>query len=225
MALAAHALTTIETLEAVLHIESTSSTYAQQIARLELLTNSVSDAMRQLAGRDFHRVVDRTEDVRHPGGPYLFLRHAPIVDVTSVSEISIDELTLLAFVSTDYKIEAELGALSAGDWASTAPLDGIARRPRSGFELPLYRVVYSSGWITPWQADDDYEPDGPLGTRDLPWDLEEACVRAVEANWYRSGAYLDSASRGDQTASFRNRFIGLLPEDVADLCRSYQRSL
>jgi len=44
---------------------------------------------------------------------------------------------------------------------------------KTASQRPIYLVTYTGGWITPKQDDDG------VGTRDLPWDVEQAVLDQV----------------------------------------------
>jgi hypothetical protein len=127
---------------------------------------------------------------------------APVTAVASVVLLDESGSVLDSYASTDYAIDLEHGEL----WRSGGWVDG---------GMPIYRVTYTAGYITPSQA----------GTRDLPWDLEEACLRGVAMLWHASGQPLvSSSSRGDQSISLRET-TGLLPPECVDVAMAYRRVL
>lgn len=124
-----------------------------QDAVLARYINAASDAIRAFCGRDFARA--RLTDVRQgSGGPAVLLRAYPIVEVHDVDANGKPV--------TDYRLDRDTGVLwRAAGW------------PRS--ETPNVEVEYTGGYVTPAQADEHTE-------RDLPYDIEEACL-ATAATW------------------------------------------
>lgn len=150
--LSAHALTTIETLKAELGIPAEDTSRDQQLARY---INAASDAIRAYCGRDFAR-AQRTEYLTGSGRSALLLSLFPLVEVHRVA-IGEQEIT-------DYQSDAELGILRrAAGWPCA--------------DLPNILVEYTGGYVTPEQARQDPELE-----RNLPHDLEEACI-VTAATW------------------------------------------
>jgi hypothetical protein len=61
----------------------------------------------------------------------------------------------------------------------------IAGSPLAGSERKILRVVYDAGYVTPAQVDTGN--GGFAGQRDLPFDLEHACVQTVASMSARYG--------------------------------------
>ena len=153
--LSEHALTTIDVVREQLGLDPEDTSQDALLARM---INGASDAIRTYCDRDFAR--DRRRDrFEGPGGPVLLLPLYPVVSVESVS------VNGEVVSSDDYDVDAETGRLirRAGMW----PL-------ASGLAV---EVVYEGGYITPEQARNG------LGERNLPYDLEEACIATV-MSWY-----------------------------------------
>lgn len=153
--LSGHALTTIDAVRAQLGLgpEDTS-----QDAVLARMINSASDVIRTYCDRDFAR-AQRTDRLEGPGGPVLLLPLYPVLQVESVTAdgtpVPVEE----------YDVDAQAGRLirRRGSWPGGPGL--------------TVEVVYEAGYITPEQARKG------VGERDLPYDLEEACIATV-MSWY-----------------------------------------
>ena len=146
--LSAHALTTVEMLKAELSIPDDDTSRDAELARA---INAASDAVRRYCGRDFAR-TKVTEHLIGRGSPALLVSLSPIVSVEAVAiqgqEVDVSELA----------IDDGAGILVRlhGTW------------PES--DRPNVLVSYTGGWVTPAQAKDEGLE------RDLPHDIEEACL-------------------------------------------------
>lgn len=147
-----HALTTIEALKGELQIPAEDTSQDAVLARY---INAASDAIRAFCSRDFAK-DRRTETKQGFGGPSLLLKAYPVLEVHSVE--------VKGKPVTDYSLDEATGVL----WRD-------AGWPRS--ETPNVTVDYTAGYVTPAQADDDETLE-----RDLPHDLEEACI-GTAATW------------------------------------------
>lgn len=134
-----------------------------------------SDALERWAGRPFER-VRATDGLAAYGGRFLALPRTPVRAVYGVSLIVLGGADQ-SLPATSYQLlDAGLGTLVRFDgvWDWTAARDGgLNHQPRSGTELPLWRVDYEGGWILP----------GAAG-RDLPESVERACIETVKAAWF-----------------------------------------
>lgn len=167
MALAANALTLLETAKTELGLSGTASD-----AVVERLINGASEAIERYCRRSFARATVTSERVKGYAGPRLLLERTPIVSVTS---IIINGSTIDA---AGYYIEkAEAGVLyrpAGWEWTAQTQVGSIIQEPSPGTEEGLYLVTYVGGYQTPAQG----------GTRTLPYDLEQACLECV-TNFYR----------------------------------------
>jgi hypothetical protein len=177
--LGATALTTLQTVLDELSLTSDGGGVRDQ--RVERFINVASEWIRDYCGRELHRggVV---EGVKAYGRPTIRLSRTPIVSITS---IVVDGTEL-----DDYSIEdAVRGRVyrSAG-WPWTAAARGGITTPQvPGWETGSRIVaVYVGGWVTPKQAADTAGDPDPL-ERDLPWQVEDACVRLVASRWRGRG--------------------------------------
>lgn len=162
--LSPHALTTIETLKAELSIPANEMPDDSVLARA---INAASDAIRQYCGRDFAR-TKTTEHQIGRGTPSLLLLLSPIVSVEMVSiqdeEIDPEELII--------DKNAGVLTLKRGVWPEC---------DRSNIT-----VAYTGGWLTPAQAMDS------VLERDLPHDIEEACLIIAANRLQARGQPLDA---------------------------------
>lgn len=146
--LSAHALTTIEALKSELLIPTEDSSQDAVLARA---INAASDAARRYCGRDFAR-TKTTEHLAGRGAPSLLVSLSPIVSVEAVA-IDGQEIDLADLV-IDYA--AGIIVRLHGIWPEC--------------DRPNVSVTYTGGWVTPAQA------EGEDLVRDLPHDIEEACL-------------------------------------------------
>lgn len=193
---------------------------------LERLIAVASDAIRQYIGRSLHRAT-LTETFPARCGVLLPLERRPVVSVTSVSYNSV------AYVAdgTDYEIhDAAAGLLyrRAGWPFSGNFLPGLLQEDRNpGTEQKLLSVVYVGGWITPAQNG----TGSPALVRDLPYDLEQACIETVVDLYRRKGRAGDIATEsiGVASVSYRNPNVitglgsgGIIPDTVLPILNSYR---
>lgn len=145
--LSVHALTTIEALKAELSIPEDDKSQDALLARA---VNAASDAIRRYCGRDFAR-AEMTEHLTGRGSPALLVSLSPVVSVDAIA-IHGQEIDV-----NDIAIDRDSGiiVLRRGVW------------PES--DRPNVSVTYVGGWVTPVQSSDERE-------RDLPHDIEEACL-------------------------------------------------
>ena len=150
--LSAHALTTVEMLKAELSIPADDTSRDAELARA---INAASDAARRYCGRDFAR-TKTTEHLAGRGAPSLLVSLSPIVSVEAVA-IDGQEIDLADLV-IDYA--AGIIVRLHGIWPEC--------------DRPNVSVTYTGGWVTPAQAEAQAEGEGLV--RDLPHDIEEACL-------------------------------------------------
>jgi len=153
--LSEHALTTIEAVRQQLGLDPSDTS---QDAVLVRLINSASDAIRSYCDRDFAR-ARRADRLEGSGRPVLLLPLYPVIRVESVTADGIP------VSPEEYDVDAPAGRLirRSGSWPGGPGL--------------TVEVVYEAGYITPEQARKG------VGERDLPYDLEEACIATV-MSWY-----------------------------------------
>ena len=153
--LSEHALTTIEAVRQQLGLDPSDTSQDAVLARM---INSASDAIRTYCDRDFAR-AQRADRLEGPGRPVLLLPLYPVIRVESVTADGIPVLP------EEYDVDVQAGRLvrRGGSWPGGPGL--------------TVEVVYEAGYITPEQARNG------LGERDLPYDLEEACIATV-MSWF-----------------------------------------
>lgn len=153
--LSEHALTTIDTVRAQLGLGPEDMS---QDAILVRMINGASDAIRTYCDRDFAR-AQRIDRLEGPGGRVLLL---PLYPVLQVERVTADGTPVPV---EEYDVDAQAGRLirRCGSWPGGPGL--------------TVEVVYEAGYITPEQARKG------MGERDLPYDLEEACIATV-MSWY-----------------------------------------
>lgn len=194
--LSAHALTTIEALKAELSIPVEDKSKDAVLARA---VNAASDAIRQYCGRDFAR-AELTEHLTGRGSPMLLLSLSPIVSLEAVAihgqEVDVDDIA----------IDHGAGILVRryGVW------------PES--DRPNVSVTYVGGWVTPAQASDELE-------RDLPHDIEEACLIIAATRVQSMGQPVDAQAL--QVEQIRVQFGDggrqSIPQQAAMLLEPYVR--
>jgi hypothetical protein len=139
-------------------------------ANLTRIVAAVQEDFRRATGRTFER-VERTEYVQGfgPRIDYVFLREAPIAEVTEVrldssgvlgAETAVDDLTAFVFDSTadDFRLTYIAGYFAEG------------RR--------VARVTYTAGYYSHDDPDAENVPK-------LPQDLRDGLIEEVVARWRR----------------------------------------
>lgn len=231
MTLSARALTTLATLKTELGISGSDSD-----TRLERMIEATSEAMsREAGGRIFQREAGAIHKIAGYGYPRLILPSAPVVSIASIVLIDSDGTVIYTYASTDYAIEDANNGFVRNDglWASTAPEGpGIDKRQLPGEERFGYKVTYTAGWITPWQADASY-PGGSVGTRNLPYELEEACIQSAGV-WFRTSQRdptIQSQTTERQTtvygafSSQAEKRAGVLTLEAQAIAKRYRREV
>lgn len=174
MALTVKALTTLQALKDELGI-----TDSGEDSKLEALINRYSDRIASYCNRGFHYESARSEDFAGYGSVFVVVEKPPIKSITSITYNG-DTID-----ADNYEIHrASSGEIyTAAGWIWTVGYDQeINSIPIPGSERKRYTIVYACGWVTPQQALDD-----ATLTRDLPYDLEEACLIACTSKYRNMG--------------------------------------
>lgn len=218
MALAAHALTTLETVKDELGISGSADD-----ARLARYINTASRAIVNFCGREFHHVAGGTENLSGMGTARLMVSRTPLLDVTKI------ELDGTELDASEYEVE-DAGAgfirsTGSGFVACRAEVPDLSGDLLVGTEAANYTVTYDGGYVTPEQATEELP-------RTLPEDIEEACIQTVTAMYRKRGQDRDiqSESLGDYSVTYAgaNTAIGrgtggIIPDAAVTLLRKYRR--
>lgn len=212
--LAASSLTTLDAVKADLAIGTLDTS---NDAVLERIINAASEAAAKYCGRKLHYEAVTSERVKGFATTRLMLRRTPVAAVTS---IVIDGETVDA--TTYYVEDADVGFVyRASGWDWTAPYrSGLAAPDKSaGDEEGLFLVTYTGGWVTPVQNG----TGSPALVRSLPYDIEEAIIMAVAAEWRRRGKRqgLDTETEDQAQAVWGGN---LLPSASIAVLKRYRRS-
>lgn len=229
MALSTESLTTYQTARDFIGLGHDDANAAQ--SHIERIINAVSEAMSKEACRPFARATVTAERHGSNSTPRLVLKRTPIVSVSAVTYIGPDGSTVYETVpSSVYYIEDSLaGFLTKSSlWTPTSFLpSGVGDANMLLPDSPERRiaVTYIGGWITPEQARQDALLVPPVGlVRNLPYDLEEACLASVASVWRRSGQDRNVASENSQTVGKTWRdSSNLLTSETLRTCARYAR--
>lgn len=247
MALAENALSTYATVRTTLGlaVPSDAGLAADQLARIEFIINAASAEIEAYCRRPFAFKAGDVEEVPSKGTNRLFVRRTPVRAILAVSlltydrKVSIDlDPSTFSSVGADARagviarnVQAYGANTSLGGWANSADVaNDVAGSQIAGSERRAYRVVYDGGWITPAQA--DTTNGGIGGTRDLPYDIEHACVQAcvsLHARWgsdpnVSSATLHQSSMSWDRSSGGGGEGPSLLPETVKGTLRRYRRA-
>lgn len=169
MALSNFALTTVATLESELNIAAASAT-----TLCELYIHVASRAIATYLGRTLDKGTAVAEYYAGSGTEFLTLRRPPLVSITS---IAYDGTTLDSDTYAIHDADAGILYRSAG-WIKALPSTGdVSGTVAHDLGERRYLVTYAGGWITPAMA----------GTRDLPHDLEMACIMTASSLYRNRG--------------------------------------
>lgn len=180
-----------------------------------LLTDYIrqaSDMIARFCSRTFaeERVV---ETVGATGLPEILLTRTPVKTVNSVSFDG-------GVAITDYTVEdPDAGILFRETlWTSTViGFGGVIPHP-SSYKRPLWSFDYTGGWYLPnWAT---------VANRDLPYDLERACLDLV-TNLYRQKGVDPAMSRyriGDTDITWARKG-GLLTDRIESVLQFYRRAV
>ena len=179
------ALTRYETVAPRLGLTSANITAEISRAEIEQMIDAVSGALVTDIRRPLHYVASTTERVAGYGSPMLMLDRAPITAVSSIALMNSDGTVGSTYDATSYEIHGSgvAGIIyhTGSVWPHTCISGaGFGTARLSGYERKSIRVIYASGYITPHQASTD---GGSIGTRDLPYELEEVVIRSVVSLW------------------------------------------
>jgi len=176
MALTDQALTTLQVAQDELGIDASAD--LSVFSRIERYINAVSAAIASYCNREFYYEADIVENLPGYGDVRLVVSRPPLL---SISSIVINSGTV---DSTEYKIESvDAGFIyRESGWIWTAVnVGGITFDPLPGTEDPLYVTTYTGGYVTPAQE------DAGVGTRTLPYDLEDACLKLLSGRYAQQG--------------------------------------
>lgn len=207
MALPANALTVTATIETELGIAA-----GTQTALLERLIGVASDSIEKYCGRNFNRLALVNERYAGQGTEKLLVARTPI-DVSVPPAVTLDGSTVDP--ASFYVQDAEQGILyrSAG-WSWTAPIQSNVASPSQvpGLEEKVYLVSYTGGYYLPSAG----------GLRNLPYDLEQACIIAVVSTYRGRGKYqrlVEETDGGDP----KPWYDYVLPPNCRALLAGYRR--
>lgn len=150
MALSKHALTTIDAVKAELPLTGDPDPKLDGV--VARLINSASDSIRSHCRRDFARQTIREDFFIGDDRNSILLSLTPVVSVDGVFQGPDEDNPV-----EGYELEARPGILRLryGTWPKNK----------------LVHVNYTGGYVTPHQAAQD-----PALERNLPYDIEEACI-------------------------------------------------
>jgi hypothetical protein len=193
MALTAPALTTV----AQLRFELGLAVDEGDTTQLEARIMRASQAIATYVGAPLHYEAGIVERVAGYGTARLVVTRRPLRAIESItlrSGTSAQEID-----ADDYAIDdAGLGWIEriAGAWCWTTAGAGLEPNGIAGQEYKGYAVTYTGGWITP-------EQEGGALVRDLPEDIEAACLALAVLSWRSRGRDASVRERKLMSASVK----------------------
>jgi hypothetical protein len=203
--LAANALTTLATMQAELR-----TTAVADENPIERLINVASDAIEKYCGRGFYK-LETTERVFCNGDRRVILQRTPITSTAAEMVVTNDGSAI-----TSHEVEdATLGFLwlDSGWPAADLVAEGVSCEPIPGSAQRVLTVKYTGGYVTP----------SGTGTRNLPYDLEQACIDTVASLWRRRGVDRAAPTFDAQNDAIGRASGGIIPGAVLPTLNRYRR--
>lgn len=174
-------------------------------AYLENAIDVASDLIEQFCGRSFFKETGREDFLAGYGNRRLTVQKTPILTLTKIEFV--DQQGSLTLIDSDgYEIEdADIGfirRIAGWNW-TVAVGQEITPTPLPGDERRAFKVTYDCGFVTPEQ----------VGTRTLPFDLEDACVQLIVARFRARGR--DPAVKSEKLMNWSTAY-GAMPKGVPD---------
>jgi hypothetical protein len=202
--------------------------------------SGISELVKGTGG--FRLVVKRTPlrnviaiNLLNPDGTITYTYDPTTYTVENVSGGLIYRTSGAYGLTAGYSVGAgsAYGRMMGWPWLAQ-PGDDIRGSPQATTERPALQVVYDGGWITPWQdvclgssTPNPPYTSTPAGLRDLPYDLEEACLMTVTTLWRRRGTNRDVISEtvdhGQVTYRQSPQEGGILPPEAYQIAQTYRR--
>lgn len=184
-------------------------------AILDQTIDQASAAIAANCGREFARETVK-ETVAGHGGVFLAVGRTPIVSITAIRECD----GVVTVPASDYVVhDAAVGLIrrKTGVWLwSAAQYVGAVGRPVAGSEAAYYEVEYVGGYALPSMS----------GTRDLPFDIERACIELVKA-WFlgrgRDPSVQSEHANDVYNATYFGGGDGSFPPLVRDILAPWRR--
>lgn len=188
---------------------------------IEPVIDAVSAIMRRRLGRDVSYDAAWVEDLKCRG-VYRIRLSRPLTTLTSAVRLNLDGTTAETLTNSDIITEDDGSDTGfavlrhATGWNNTAVVAPIGARYRAPKHLlPLLRITYAGGWVTPRE---DQEAQASQ-SQTLPADLKLGCVAAVVENLRNFN--LSDRSRGDGNVMYGSAPRTFLPQRVEDMLKGY----
>ncbi|MFZ5688670.1 MAG: phage head-tail connector protein [Bacillota bacterium] len=203
MPLLPHALTTYEAVKEYLKLSDDT-----QKSSIERMINAVSEFIEGYCDRHFEKAT-YTEKYRGNGRQKLLLNQYPVTAVTSVT---VNGTTV---DPAEYEVLSEEGILyNDGLWPWTGYYVGLIGEP-TGSKLGI-EVQYTAGYVLP-------KDDGtgtPPAVRNLPYDLEDACIELVAIRYEMRGS---EHMKRETIGPLTSEFIQDIPEHILKVLNKYKK--
>lgn len=183
-----------------------------------------TDKIEEIANRSFARSTGIVDRLRVLGDQWLYAKTYPIRSITSIRYgDGTDAASLVDASWYDWETRKASGMIQflVAPPRRTSVIDRISLDVQTGTEWFDYRLEYDGGWMTPLQDDNDDPDDAP---RDLPFGIEELCLRLATFYWRQRGRDpgVRQLSVGSGSVAYSKRRDGI-PEDLYDEIRDLRR--
>ena len=209
MALPANALTTVATAQGEISgLTAAGSTVAERLIMV------ATDAIERYCGRSFH-LLSRVERYAPPRGERLVLNQTPVA-ASPAPTATLDGAAITVELE-----DSALGFLRCIGGFSGATYEesyGVSQASLPGSAERVLLVTYTAGWVTPTQNG----TGNPALVRDLPYDLEQACLDTVASLFRRRG--VDAAAAAYVGQEGPRGWGGIIPGPTLPTLNRYRRS-
>lgn len=203
--------TQLADLESVKRELSIASTDASDDKLISDLIDYASDYIRSYTDRDFHlKTITETRPSR--GSNYMVLSYRPLRTLTWA------QLDGTSVSSTTYEVDDAEAAIVWRErgWDHTVIFDNFITQRPTRFGRRDWSFRYQAGYILPGSTE---------GTRDLPKDIEKACIEIVKS-WYLRQSQDPSVKREEVGEAMIEYFDGTyetaVPKSSLDLLGPYR---
>lgn len=183
---------------------------------LNRIINSISQQIEKYVGRKLYYEADIEEKVAGYGTNFLMVSRTPLISIDSITYSDATE------DSNNYEIHGDGNSgliYRPGGWVNTSEsFNTYAGDPIAGTNRKTYTITYTGGYITQKQ-----DTDG-VGTRNLPYDIEDAALILSVSRYRKTGSSLGVKSESllsGEVTYFDSSAHGI-PEIVKSILNPYR---